>query len=864
MIRTRFLLSTLALVAAGGAAWVYRDKITDAINGTIAANPTGDTPAPAAAPAPIIATETPPTVTETPTRVADVALPDLHAARPWLPELPAKITPEITAAMTAFNRTFGVGETRPANKGLKPGAADAALEKFSKLGLSRGTHDEIRAARRIVFRGEFGLNKNDPKDAVDFLSVFMPAVHDLRAAYAACKSGSEDETKLADALRLCLAYVATTDWNSTQPKPFWVGNGYAFRDRAPGREMLSLAHLLPDADSRAKLAEVIWWTHDGSDMLLEKPGVSTDSALNTLPQAFAGVAAIPDGPLKWQRILTLRRMMDLSVVGNDYNLVTPDGGVIHHGGYHISYAGYSFGAVSGLFAKLSACGVRSSHSPEIARRFRLAGEQWAWATCPGTIAPNLQMRVTLPSASEKREKSGGAHFAMAAAPTVASESGVPSSDDAALASLVLFKNPGSASAELRTAWQKNGYAAKTLSGNSALPCAGASIHGRDGWKVIVRGQNKFLRGGEGMPYGSWGQANTYGGRFCHGSLFIADTGDQPNIPDSGWVLEGFDYSRVPGTTGPVLDWPSMVGGYFGTGAALGGGCSLDGQGMWAFAEGGVLKSCFMIDDRITFVTSGAKAAKTGRTMTTVFQDAEPSALPMSVDGLPIGAEGEKRLSGKSSHRILDARSRGYFFHAGGDDLTLRRGVQKWSYSPAKGFNARTARPSAEQLKQFVETRMRYSTAGYEHDAVAKTDAFTLLMKTDARRLDAFAAGMNSAERPVVFKTSDTVHTFRDRATGFAGVAMFAGGEIPEALRPGETIAVSRMGTLLESLRDKTLRLAVASTDIGDTKPFVVRLRGVWKADALPAGATLETRDGETLLTIPFIDQTTRIASLKRE
>ena len=501
--------------------------------------------------------------------------------------------------------------------------------------------------------------------------------------------------------------------------------------------------------------------------------------------------------------------------------------------------------------------------------------------------------------------SGRTDFAIGAAKVAAASGGPDPLGDRELAGLVLAVNPASAPPEWKSAWDAKGFTAIPLAGNLSLPTAGAQIHRRPGWMVVVRGQNKFFRGGEGTGggyrYSQWGMRSTYGQRFCTGSLFIADSGTPLDPTESGWTATGFHPARVPGTTGEVLPEDKMVGSLFGTGATQGGGCDLDGQGLWALELGGVKKSVFFIDDRITSVTSGVGPAKSpGAVATTISQAAEFTPLALELDGKAVAESTATNLPAGQAHTILDGRKRGYFIHPGGDGLRLHRGEQSWIYCEMPFFNPAadpninagtnsfrtvvwdksagpftTAQVNAgnkaqiegpRKLTYFTPSTQRFTTIGFDHGPAttpAQAHAFTLLMSCDAAKLGAFAKAMASPRPPVKFTTSAAAHTYTDAATAMTGVCLFQGGEIPAAQRFGKVTALSRPGTLLERLSGNTLALSLASTNLDLKDPFVIQLEGSWRTNAQAADATLRVENGRTTLTIPFTDMNPRVIHLTR-
>ncbi|MES2995227.1 MAG: hypothetical protein V4733_00285 [Verrucomicrobiota bacterium] len=818
----------------------------------------------------------------------DFKLTDLSAGRPWLPPMPEKITPEMEKQMEAFTKIFGFQPVYPRSKGISEKNLTAAGKLLADYGLHRDASGKVVADKVILWNGEWGLPKGVPPGALNFMDTIMPLIGNLNGLYSRSVPNTPAHDQAVEYVRIVLEYFATRTWNATQPKSLWVSKGYALRDLRPVFQFTSTAHLIEDPAMRAQLAENAWWMLDGSMALDKSPAWSTDALLNTVPQAFGGVAALPNGPAKYQRILALRRALDSSVIGNPYNLVTPDGGIIHHTGVHDHYAHYSFGPLVRMYTALEQAGFPSKDSAEITRRMKLAAKVWAWATMGWSVAPNLSQRIYLPPADSKKPNiTGRGDFAMAAAALEEATGGPKLGENRELAGLVLTVQPSNPKPEVIEAWKKNGFEAKPISGNISLPSDGAVIHRRPGWMVVLRGQPRFLRGGEGhgsgFRYARWGSANTFAGRFCDGSIFIGDSGEPLNPADSGWVEEGFDYCRVPGNTGTDLPEDKMVGGYFGTNATLGGGCSLDGQGIWIFNGGGNQKSCFMVDDRITFVATGIEPSKTLLT-TTIFQAAEARALPLFVDDKPAPESGAWDFSGTTAHTILDGRARGYYIHPGGDSLRLTRGNQEWTYCMAKYFNPEadpqigvsgsggstkvfnktTPKQPIEgppKLKYFKPSVHRYSTLGFQHGDATKPGqrhAFTLLMKSDRAKLQEFAKAMGGSTPPVKSTATETAHTFVDTATGLRGTALFVAGEVPANQIVGAVKNVSRPCCFIEKPGKEQFSLAIESSDTSDTKPFVIEIKGTWKLKTRLNDVKVTAGAATTTVTVPYHDMQGRV------
>lgn len=84
---------------------------------------------------------------------------------------------------------------------------------------------------------------------------------------------------------------------------------------------------------------------------------------------------------------------------------------------------------------------------------------------------------------------------------------------------------------------------KEPNGNLALGYGCISVQRRNNWSAVVRGHSRYLWAAE-----HYLGANLYGRYLAHGSMQIL-TGEETVTPvNSGWIQEGFDWGRIPGTT----------------------------------------------------------------------------------------------------------------------------------------------------------------------------------------------------------------------------------------------------------------------------------------------------------------------------
>lgn len=173
----------------------------------------------------------------------------------------------------------------------------------------------------------------------------------------------------------------------------------------------------------------------------------------------------------------------------------------------------------------------------------------------------------------------------------------------------------------------------TPTGHWHLPYGALSIHRRDDWLVSVKGWSRYVWNFECQPASLGVAQNIYGRYMSHGAIQIYGTGSPVNAKDSGYVEQGWDWNRWPGTTAIYLPWDLLVetkssyGRHFTTESFVG-GVVLGDNGIWAmrlrdtvYEPGFVaLKTVFFFDDKILCLGSGITNNNTQfPTETTVYQ-----------------------------------------------------------------------------------------------------------------------------------------------------------------------------------------------------------------------------------------------------
>lgn len=99
---------------------------------------------------------------------------------------------------------------------------------------------------------------------------------------------------------------------------------------------------------------------------------------------------------------------------------------------------------------------------------------------------------------------------------------------------------------LTDALTKSGYNAEAApTGNMSMPYACLAVQRRADWSAVVRGHSRYLWAAE-----HYIGANRYGRYLAHGSMQIMTALANATVtPEtSGWVENGFDWTRIPGAT----------------------------------------------------------------------------------------------------------------------------------------------------------------------------------------------------------------------------------------------------------------------------------------------------------------------------
>lgn len=300
-----------------------------------------------------------------------------------------------------------------------------------------------------------------------------------------------------------------------------------------------------------------------------------------------------------------------------------------------------------------------------------------------------------------------------------------------------------------------------------------TLHRRADWLVGVRGHNRYFWAGE-----LYTNANWYGRYTTYGQIQIMS--GKSNLA-SGYVQEGWDWNRWPGTTAIRLPLDELKARSFTemllTDETYAGGLNIAGQnGMFAMKlhehpkydeSHRARKSVFMFDHRIIALGSSIENTDTEHsTETTLFQ----SYLSKSEDAIWVGSMEvvqhfpyEHAVTSDEPLWLMDNRRNGYYIPAG-HTIGIHKKTQ---YS--------------KDQKNGSETKGNFTAAWIDHGK-APQDAqyeYAILVGVTPEEMDKFTSSMaDESTAPYrVLKQDHHAHIVWDRVTNTTGYALFDEGVI---------------------------------------------------------------------------------------
>lgn len=577
-------------------------------------------------------------------------------------------------------------------------------------------------------------------------------------------------------------------------------------------------------------------------------------AWNTLlqPKLIAAML-MPDERERAQAMEGLTRWVNGSVNCTPGTIggIKVDGTTFHHGGFYPAYTTGALASVCDYVAMTSG----TAYTPAAEARELLASGFRAMRNYSNLTEWNTGLGGRHPFGG----KMGGADIKSFAQLALAGDlSGRGGEFDYSLAADYLRLMGGEQSDETRLFTSKGVAAAEAPKGFFVYNYGAAGIHRRADWMVTLKGYNTNVWGAE-----IYAKDNRYGRYTSYGSVQIMG---QPSRAESGYVQEGWDWNRLPGTTTihlplELLDSPRPGTLMARSPEEFAGSSSLEGSnGMFAMKlreadypnftpDFKARKSVFCFDNRLVCLGTGITNSNAQHpTETTLFQS--------------------EYHAGKTPIAIMDKEIDRPAFGAklaGGDNCWLRDGYGN-HYRVREGLvRVQIATQQSAHEKTKDPTQGTFASAFIIHGSAPSeaTYAYEVLIQPTADELE---AAKRSAGYEVLRRDNE-VHMVHDRATGITAYAVFEQVALADDnLLLGidaETMLMRRTdadGTLVMSVCDPNLHISEKTyTTSEPSAPSVktFKLRGEWeqtthtyKGVSFPETAVnLTAQGGETVVRV---------------
>lgn len=364
----------------------------------------------------------------------------------------------------------------------------------------------------------------------------------------------------------------------------------------------------------------------------------------------------------------------------------------------------------------------------------------------------------------------------------------------------------------------------------------AGIFRRAGWMVTLKGYTTDVWGAE-----IYAKDNRYGRYQSYGSVQIMGKGNPVSRAGSGFVQEGWDWNRLPGTTTIHLPFELLDSPLKGTTMArseenFSGSSSLGGMnGMFAMklmerdydnftSDFVARKSVFCFDNRMICLGTGITNSNADYpTETTLFQT---------------------KFNGKEPK-------------ADNDDYWLHDGYDNYYHVVDGTVRSQVADQESRHEKTREKTAGKFSSAWIEHGKAPKdgTYEYMVLIQPSAAELDE----LQKTPAYEVLQRDQMAHVVYDKKTGITGYAAF------EAYQPvNDQFIVSipaETMVMYDKESDNRIRLSVCDPNLNlaektyttkePSRPIRKKIvvKGIWMLPSPQEGVQLEYEGNNTFLNV---------------
>lgn len=699
--------------------------------------------------------------------------------RPWLPKRSQPTDIEKTD-IAKLSQVFLQARSAP-GKGVNPDQLKVLRETIASYRIER-------VGQSIIGRPIDSGTALKPQGFIPY-GDYLKTCLAVRNAYYQAKDGPEADELRGMFLDLT-AHLLDQGWAQGIRLGAW--DNYPI---AATNCFYSMRRELVDAGLARGVAQALidnYGSHSSGDFAEQHPSSSMDGLGFWHRELIACALMFPTGEEQVQHLRIAQRFLNLAIV--EPNTIAPDGCAYHHGGFHYAYASYNLPRLVQVLRETAKTTFKADARAH--ERLRTYVRALAHTFSAGQQAYNLGMRAGTPMGS------GGVATVARELALMGTPDGknAPDKDMASIALWLMSDEKGNqphpdfAKEPFKT-WLASGIKPATPVGFVALNGAPLAVHRREGWTASIAGMSPFWRGLE--IYG-WTQQNNYGRYARHGSLVITSNGNPPNLKDSGWEYEGWNWCHFPGTTSLKFEASREIfDGYamYGNGSPLAGGTPLGQDGLWGMQFQGsgthFQKTYFCFENRITSVTTGIVAEKKDQkatVVTTLYQNSiSPDTGFLTLDGEKIeGYPIERSLTFEKAHWLIDNKGTGYLIPAGSDTLRLSNKPQEWLYlidkyladpkqnpisPPVTYQNIRGQIKDLTTIEKFYKpTRGDFALGWFDHGPQPKSASctYTAVIQTTPEQMRKLAAKPTQQ----LLRSDEKVHVIHDLPSDTFGYAIY--------------------------------------------------------------------------------------------
>ncbi len=402
-------------------------------------------------------------------------------------------------------------------------------------------------------------------------------------------------------------------------------------------------------------------------------------------------------------------------------------------------------------------------------------------------------------------------------------------------------------------------------GFRCFPYGALAVHRRDEWMVATKGWSRYVSNFEQQQYREGGSGRNIHGRYTsHGTTEIYCAGDPVSREASGYVEQGWDWNRWPGSTAIYLPWHELYekgpyGRQRNEETFVGGVEHRGGHGLFSMilsdphhAPGfRALKTYLYAGDRVICLGSNITNDDPEHPVeTTLFQlslgeERAPtyvnSAAPTTA--LPF----EWRPEGDGPVWLIDHVGNGYYVPRPGELRVARQHqVTPWNGVPEPN------------------TEGDFEVAWFDHGPAPDDASYQYMIVIGATAAQMQEIVVDPGYE--VLHRSARAHIIHDGRTGITGYALFEAGDVPA----GEPIAGVDVPCLIMTREtDAGLIVSVCDPDLGWTdeverspvRMVRVTVHGPWRCSAADGVSIVDSTAERTVVEFTCGDGRTREALL---